>query len=150
MTPTAITNDQRCRFMQALATNVRGANGLLLSPWENGFLTTFLRNSHPSSWFIGGRIKSTDALWRKHGHEIGMPFPLAGQSASTISKADPGCCMFYVKDADDGGRLRHCNDPAVVCNQHGFLYCKAHEEAVQRDLRRRTGKTMILTAYKPE
>jgi len=150
MTTSAITNYQRLLFMSALSKNVRSEDGLLLDSWEKRFLNSFLNSSRPSLWFIGERIKWTDALWRKYGGEIKMPFPLSDAAPTAIPVADPGCCMFLMRDEEATGRLRRCNDPAAVTTERGFLYCQAHEESVQRDLRRRGGKTMIVSPYKPK
>lgn len=141
---------ERYVFLSKALASWRDPKGLEFDDFERRFLGSYSGASRQAIWLTPGRRKSVDRMRLKYGVDLAMPPRLAAAAPIIIPPADPGCCMFYVKDTEAGGQLRHCNDPAAVQNKYGFLYCKAHEEATQRDLRRRTGKTMILFPYQPK
>jgi len=145
-----ITNPERLKFMTALATDVFGPNGLLVEDWERGFVASFRASSRPSLWFIGGRLESTDKLWRKYGLEINLPFPppLAAPQDRTI-KADVDGCEFIVMDRSRWPAQHPCNEPATKVNSRGFRYCDTHGEQAQKAMARRGGR-MELRTYLPK
>ena len=140
-----VTNSQRNEFMLRLATDVFGANGLRLEDWEHRFVASWRASERPSLWFIGERPRWTDALWRKYGEEIKLPFPLPQRAASSLPQAEADGCEFLVRG--DDGRQRPCNDPATRINNRRFRYCDAHAEQAQKALKRRGG-FMELHTYK--
>ena len=137
----------RYAFLAKALASWGDATGLEFGEWEKRFLSSYRYAQRQSLWLTPARREAVDRMMRKYSVDLGLEMFQPETTKRTIPPADPGCCMFYVRDADAGGQLRHCNDPAAVSNKLGFLYCKAHEEATQRDLKRRTGKTMILFPY---
>lgn len=142
-----ITNPQRFNFMQKLCADVFGPNGLIVEDWERGFISSFRASSRPMLWFVGGRLESTDKLWRKYGQDIKMPYPLPPREPATLPKADPDCCEYLVKG--ENRWMEPCNLPATKINSRGFLYCEEHGEQAQKAIARRGGK-MELRTYLPK
>lgn len=143
-----ITDLQRLEFLQALAKNIRGHNGLLLTEWESQFLGTWLQTSRPSLWFTPGRRSATDRMWQKYGAELELPFKMPAASIVTVIAADPNGCEYLVRPDGDNGRPQGpCNEPAEKMRANGFRYCGTHADQVERDLKR-GGKTIHLYPYK--
>ena len=140
-----ITNQQLCGFMNALAANVRGKNGLILSDWENDFLTSYLILACPQ-WFTPGRRASAEKLWMRYGGEINQPHPLdaAGPVNRTSDEASPDGCEFWMKDE---GRQRRCNEPAELVGRRGLRYCRMHADEVIKNMRRE-GRSIELRPFK--
>jgi hypothetical protein len=139
-----ITDQQRLEFMQKLAADVRGKNGIVLPEWESHFLASFLQSSRPAFWFTDGRRKATDRMWARYGPELNHPHPLdMVTERPKMAPADADGCEYLIRDE---GRQRHCNDPAT-CQEPGKLrYCTMHGEAVVRDLKR-AGKRIALIKF---
>ena len=125
-----ITNAQRTEFMQRL-----GGRDVILSDWEKRFYASWA-TAHLTDWYSAGRKKTVDALWRKYGALINVPFPGDNVTPVKIPDADADGCEFFVKL---DGVQQHCNAPAAFVNRNNFRYCRSHAEQVQKDLKRRGG-----------
>ena len=138
----AITDQERSAFLRKL-----DGSDLNISDWEGGFIETFLGCYRDWQFWTPGRRESTDKMRMKYGAEpeIKMPFPLAETTASPVPPADAAGCEFMVRAE---GRQQRCNAPAAKMRQNGFRYCADHAEAVQRDVKKRTGRTMMLFPFR--
>ncbi len=141
-----ITDHQRFCFMQKFDAEVRAANGLLISPWEQDFLASWRQSSRPSLWFTPGRQGPADKMWMKYAAEIKLPFPQANHISVSHPKAETGCCMFLKRD--DERRLMPCNSPAVKISWNGFLYCAGCADEAVRQMKRKK-INMVLQNYQP-
>ncbi len=143
-----ITDLDRAKFLEKLWEASRSHDGILLFGWAADFVASYKKAYRNWQWFTDGRRVATDELRIKFGNEpeIAMPFPLANSSPADHPAADPGCCMFLIRDE---GRQQPCNAPAVCQRKSGFLYCEMHRDAVQADLKRRTGKVLALYPFTP-
>jgi hypothetical protein len=141
----SITDYARLQFMQALATNVRGKNGVLLTDWESQFMASFLQSSRPALWFTLGRRGPTDLMWKRYGGEINHPHPLdtAGPVTRVSDQASPDGCEFWLKAE---GRQRRCNEPAALVGRRGLRYCQMHADDVVKNMRRE-GRSIELRPY---
>ncbi|MDR3458002.1 MAG: hypothetical protein P4N60_11190 [Verrucomicrobiae bacterium] len=122
---------KRLQFFQALFKDQRGANPVLLTDFERGFFASWCNSSRPSLWFTPGRRPIVDQMWARYGGEINHPHPndLVTERPK-IADADPGCCMYIVKD--ESRQQHRCNDPATCREPGGLDYCAAHGEHVKR------------------
>ncbi len=144
MIPTnSITDYERQLFLEKLH-----GSQLILSEWEQRFISGYWGAARRGLWFTPGRRESADKMRMKYGAEpdIAMPFPLAESTPSQIAPADAGCCEFIMRDE---GRQRRCNDPAEYQRQSGFRYCENHADEVKADVKRR-GIKMTLFPYRKE
>ena len=139
-----ITDAERGAFLRKL-----NKSDLIVSPWDSEFIGNFLGCYRDWQFWTDGRRLSADNMRKLYGAEpeIEMPLPLAEHLAVSHPKADADCCMFLKRD--DERRQRPCNEPAAWQQRNGFRYCTACLEAVQTDLKKRTGKTMIVFPLRP-
>lgn len=145
-----ITDDKFCAFLDRLAVDVRGKNGIILNEWESGFLATYVGLPTGAFFFTDARRKAVDRMWRRHGADLNFPHPLdCVPQRPTIPNADLTGCEYLVRDDDQGGRLRRCNATAT-CREPGRLrYCDAHGEAVVQAMKR-AGQTLRLVKFTPQ
>jgi len=148
------TDLQLLGFMQALAANVRGKNGVLLTDWESKFLASFLHSSRPSLWFTSGRRGPTDLMWKRYGAEINHPHPSESMDPTASGRPDangleahasPDGCEFWIKDADR--RPCRCNETAELVGRRGLRYCRMHADEVIKNMKR-AGKSIELRPFK--
>ena len=136
-----IADQHRVEFLNKLAADVRGKNGVMLTPWENDFVASFIR--FPTTGFFSeGRRVATDRIWMRYGPELNYPHPLdTVTERPRMADADPAGCEYLVRD--DGGPQRRCNEPAT-CQEPGRLrYCAMHGDAVVKAMKF-AGKTIRL------
>jgi len=144
------TDLQLLGFMQALAANVRGKNGVLLTDWESKFLASFLHSSRPSLWFTSGRRGPTELMWKRYGGEINHPHPTDCVSATNreTDQASPDGCEFWMKtDGLSGSLQRRCNETAEMVGRRGLRYCRMHADEVIKNMKR-AGKSIELRPFK--
>lgn len=143
-TPT-ITDALRAEFLQKLAEDARGSNGIALTEWEGEFLASWVRTPPRCMWFTEGRRKAVDRMWAKLGPELNHPHPADRVSEGVrMDDADPNGCEYLVRDE---GRQRRCNEPAVLMGRRGLRYCQTHADEVVKAMRR-AGKSIELHAWK--
>lgn len=118
---------------------------LLLSEWEQSFVSSFIGAGNPSGWFTPARRVACDKMQMKFGGEpeIGMPL-FAEAKAAPITEADPGCCE-YLKLNESRQQVR-CNAPAEWQRVNGFRYCQQCADTARQNLRRQ-GKIFNLVRY---
>ena len=126
-----ITDQQFVEFLNLLAADVRGKNGIILTAWESDFVNTFCHLPNGAFHFTDPRRQAVDRMWRRYGAELNHPHPLDRVAERpAIPAADAGGCEYLVKG--DDGRQHRCNEPAT-CREPGRLrYCEMHGAAVKR------------------
>ncbi len=139
-----IPDDKFCQFLELLASNVKGKNGLILTEWESQFLGTYLGLPTGAFYFTEGRRAAMDRMWRRYGPELNHPHPLDRVTERpTLAPADAEGCEYLVRE---DGRQQRCNVPAEFQEPGRLRYCRMHGEAVVRDMKR-AGKTVRLIKF---
>ena len=140
-----INDQQFCEFLNALAVNVKRADGLLLSEWEQLFLGNYIGLPTGAFHFTPARRQAVDRMWRKYGADLELPHPLERVSERPpMAEADPNGCEYIVRE---DGRQSCCNSPAEFVEPGRLRYCRLHAGAATGECQR-AGITFRLIQFK--
>lgn len=120
---------ERGKFLEKL-----DASDLMLSEWEQSFVTGYMTTGRRSLWFTAGRRAAADKMRMKFGHEPEINMPLIAPARAPIPEAVPGGCEFL--KFDDSRRQVRCNAPAVWQRRTGFRLCDDCAETLRASMKR--------------